>query len=163
MNVIFLDIDGVMVTTRTFLARLEDRHGFDPIGAKIIARICEEFDVKIVISSTWRFFSDLNCAKTEEERCHYNSDLRRNLEQYDLMNYIHPDWRTKDIYRHCDGKVRGDEIAEWLSRHPEVKKYAIIDDDSDMLENQMDVFVHTRFDEGIQVSHWRKLEEIFKP
>jgi hypothetical protein len=159
MNVIFLDIDGVLVTTRTFLARFEDRNAFDPVGCRIIHRICNHFKVKLVISSTWRFHSDLNTVDVPRAP---DDHLRRNLEKEDLLRYLHDDWRTIDLHRFNNDKVRGDEIAEWLSRHPEVKKYAILDDDSDMLASQFPVFVHTRFDEGIQVEHWRQLEEIFK-
>jgi hypothetical protein len=36
--------------------------------------------------------------------------------------------------------LRGDEIKEWIEQKDDVENYAIIDDDSDMLPEQMDSF-----------------------
>jgi hypothetical protein len=44
---------------------------------------------------------------------------------------------------------RGDEIKAWLSEHPEVDKYAILDDDSDMLDEQLPNFFKTTFQDGL--------------
>jgi hypothetical protein len=33
--------------------------------------------------------------------------------------------------------IRGEEIKAWLHQHPEVTRYAIVDDDSDMLPEQV--------------------------
>ena len=38
---------------------------------------------------------------------------------------------------------RGKEIDLYLSEHPKVSKYVIIDDDTDMMEYQMPFFVRT--------------------
>ena len=51
---------------------------------------------------------------------------------------------------------RGSEIKAWLDMHPEVKKYVIIDDDGDMLEEQMSNFVMTYFYSGFQDEHLEK-------
>lgn len=32
--------------------------------------------------------------------------------------------------------IRGDEVNAWLAKHPEVEKYAILDDDSDFYPDQ---------------------------
>ena len=45
--------------------------------------------------------------------------------------------------------IRGDEIQEWLDEHPEVEKYAIIDDDDDMLPEQEENFFQTDFQTGL--------------
>lgn len=45
--------------------------------------------------------------------------------------------------------VRGHEIQAWLDKHPEVEKYAILDDDSDMLPEQMPNFFKTTFQNGL--------------
>jgi hypothetical protein len=39
--------------------------------------------------------------------------------------------------------VRGCEIQAWLELHPEVDRYAILDDDTDFLEHQLPNFFHT--------------------
>ena len=44
---------------------------------------------------------------------------------------------------------RGTEIQMWLDAHPEVENYVILDDDTDMLDNQSDHFVQTSYEEGL--------------
>lgn len=39
--------------------------------------------------------------------------------------------------------MRGEQIQSWLAHHPEVTAWCIIDDDSDMLDNQSLNFVQT--------------------
>lgn len=41
--------------------------------------------------------------------------------------------------------LRGEEIHEWLSAHPKIEKYAIIDDDRDMMPHQLQYFYNTDF------------------
>jgi hypothetical protein len=60
MKIIFLDIDGVLCTSRSHLSK-HGRGGlmdaWDDVGALAIKRACEfGTNVKIVISSTWRKF-----------------------------------------------------------------------------------------------------------
>ncbi len=45
--------------------------------------------------------------------------------------------------------TRGNEIQEWLDRHPEVEKYAILDDDIDMLHTQMPNFFKTNWSTSV--------------
>lgn len=59
---------------------------------------------------------------------------------------IHDDWRTKHF-----GRMRGEEILEWLSRHPEVTRHVILDDDSDFLPRQP--LVKTPFETGLSADH----------
>mgnify|MGYP007026551141 CR=1 FL=1 len=48
------------------------------------------------------------------------------------------------------GKYRGDEVLAWLDQHPEVTKYAILDDDMDFYVYQAPNFFKTRFmEEGL--------------
>jgi Swiss Army Knife RNA repair-like protein len=50
---------------------------------------------------------------------------------------------------HDLGLSRGHEIQAWLNEHPEVERYAILDDDNDMLEHQMVNFFQTSCRTGI--------------
>jgi hypothetical protein len=47
---------------------------------------------------------------------------------------------TPDLNRMENGifvsRIRGDEVAEWLKRHPEVTTYVCIDDDADFHPQQ---------------------------
>lgn len=47
--------------------------------------------------------------------------------------HFHFDWRTKNIR---SDERRGGEVKEWLSRHPEVVDYVILDDDRDFTAEQ---------------------------
>ena len=44
-------------------------------------------------------------------------------------------------------ELRGDEINDWLAEHPEVEKYAILDDDGDFYDDQP--LFQTTFKEGL--------------
>lgn len=113
MNILFLDVDGVLTSARTGWMN------WDIYAVNYLRYICRNANIKIVISSTWRhnrnrqFFVDI-----------FGEEL------------IHEDWRTicdlNDFTLNC----RGDEIQNWLDNHPETTKYMILDDDSDMLEHQ---------------------------
>lgn len=176
MNIIFLDIDGVLVTTRTFLSAnghnwanfsdaaitKERKNQFDPIGCGILLRIIKDFNCKIVISSTWRFNAVMSDQIQDgDEEFQFKNLLFNNLKNSGLLPFIHPDWRTVDLHRFNDKKVRGDEIQEWLNRHKEVSNYAIIDDDSDMLDEQLPHFVYTHVDNGITAQNYFDMEAIF--
>ena len=54
------------------------------------------------------------------------------------------------------GSIRGEEIDEWLRLHPYVKKYAIVDDDSDMLPHQP--LFKTTWEEGLTEEVARRIE-----
>jgi len=70
-------------------------------------------DVYLVISSSWRGAFD-----SKKDFC-YKSHIGE--------AYIHDDWRTIT----SQTGIRGMEIEEWLSRHPEVEEYVIVDDEED--------------------------------
>lgn len=121
MKVIFLDIDGVL----NVYPQGRDEFGdiFHEHFMKNLQTLIKETGAKIVVSSTWRM---------------------NGLSEIKRM------WK----YRNLSGDVigvtpifeivpRGKEIHAWLVDHPEVVKYVIIDDDTDMLEHQMDYFVKT--------------------
>lgn len=126
MKVLFLDIDGVVNCGRT-TTRYRGIIGIDPHMAFLVGRIVLNTGAKIVLSSSWRGWPE-----GEEE-------IRKKV--YDFI----------DCTKHVpdEDAVRGDEIKEWLDRHPEVERYAILDDDSDMLLEQMDHLFRTEWETGI--------------
>lgn len=111
MKVLFLDIDGVVNNVGT-TQRFEGYIGIRPSLAKHIKNIVEQTGCKIVLSSTWRL--------------HGNSRLHVREQVGDFI----------DITPYFPTKLRGDEVLSWLSYHPEVTKYAILDDNSDFLGGQ---------------------------
>ncbi len=144
MKVLFLDIDGVLNSVRTAIAHegfpfdfSEKGMGrFDHTSIALIQKLCRLADVKVVLSSTWRLSFTV-------------------VEVSEALGLPVID-RTKSLAGN-----RGTEIQEWLDRHPEVEQYAILDDNSDMLDSQANNFVQTSGDDGLTLKNFRQLCALF--
>ena len=169
MNVIFLDVDGVLNSDRSFIAgfektkqyrsnpdNLDDEHfinkvtifSIDSVAVNLINRVCDICSAKLVISSTHRkHFRD-----TEDKLIR----MQEYFESFGIQREYVIGW-TKSLYR-----IRGIEIKDWLDDHPEVSNYAIVDDDSDMLPEQLPFFVHCDRRVGISADNYIKLLTLFK-
>lgn len=134
MKVIFLDIDGVLNTVASSIYTNKHYpdvhfHWLDPMKMMYLNDIIKDVPgVQFVISSTWRK------GDPEESKAHI-------LEMFKIAGFegeLHEDWKTTVIWGEIDGRraIRGDEIHEWLSRHPEVTHYVCIDDDGDFHDDQ---------------------------
>lgn len=108
---------------------------WDPVATEVVRKCCET-GVKIVVTSTWRIGVELS----NDESALVSSLIKHRL--YDHL--FLPDWKTPYL-----GTKRGLEIADWLRSHPEVVDYRILDDDSDMLEEQTSRFIQTHCHDGI--------------
>lgn len=135
MNIIFLDIDGVIATPDTCVAYNKVGWVIDPTKARMIARLCKETNSMIVISSTWKkghtwsTFTDLMTAYQLDEYMFYVRGTDEDL------------WKTPDV-----NGVRGKEVDEWLlfaSEYEEIEleNYIIIDDDSDFTDDQKEKYL----------------------
>ncbi len=95
----------------------------DPLKWKWLIELCENTNAKICISSVWKN--------------HFNksSDWGKALELFGFSD---------DVFVGITARrtERGQEIKEWIDLN-DVEKYAIIDDDSDMLPEQMSSFFVT--------------------
>ncbi len=126
-KVLFLDVDGVLNCART-TARYNQFIGIDPYMALLVNRICEATGAQIVLSSTWR--------------------LQKNLrDEVNSVIFPTPIDVTPD---HNDMTNRGSEIQAWLDQHPEVTRYAILDDNAWMNEGeQQKNFFKTSWEIGL--------------
>lgn len=126
-NIIFLDIDGVLNNEATF-AMTPDQHMEFACVKFLQDAVSQIPDCKIVVTSSWRnpdnnlqtfldFVAYKNCAEIFEP----------------LKPFLHEDFAVKWL---PGPQRRPDEIAEWLSRHPEVEKYICLDDGSGYLPDQ---------------------------
>ncbi len=139
MKVLFLDIDGVLNSTRTNIANggypMELHHtaAFDWTSIKLIQRLCDTGGIQVVLSSAWRLWN------TPAE--------------------VSKAFGLPIIDRTGGGAggLRGDEIQAWLDEHPEVTHYAILDDTPDMLESQQGNFVHTSPQDGLLWADFSRL------
>lgn len=142
MKVLFLDFDGVLNSQNYYrsmknhqqkYSMFDERADLDPFAIGFLNQLLHDLpDLRIVVSSAWRI------GRTTEQ-------LSKLLEDVG----VHPGRvidRTKDVSER--GYERGWEIQDWLDEHPEVKEFAIVDDDSDM--------VHLR-DRFVKTSQWTGL------
>lgn len=146
---LFLDIDGVLWTPRVLVGHNRKSyrridHPLDPVMINFIDRMCATLRVRVVISSTHRLLRD-------------RAELVEWLSP--LGDHFHPDYKTKRF----GGRPRGEEIQDWLDRHPETTHYAILDDDSDMLDRQKDYFVGVKdSSNGPTLDNMTHLWELFR-
>lgn len=87
-------------------------------------------DLKIVLSSSWRLLPDIR------------EHVSRVLSYHDV---------TPDFGYEIDA-VRGHEIQAWLELNPSVTRYAIVDDEDQLLRHQRLHFFRTRMNVGITQS-----------
>ena len=145
-KILFLDVDGVLNSEEYYKNRInssEELSRFDPSSVSLIKALVEEFSLKIVISSTWRYGAI--------------DRLLHELKKNKLINYLYHDWFTPVIHP----AHRGTEIKLWLDLHPEVTDYVIIDDDDNILDEQKNNYVKTCLHNGMNNKHYIRVRAIF--
>ena len=123
MNIIFLDVDGVLNSRNKLIEIYNKTHKphsgysypFDERCLENLKLLVQETNSKIVVSSTWR--------KDKEGR----TTLLKVLSEYELDNKIIG-------YTPMLDKERGIEIKQFLISLKEMPNFVILDDDFDMGE-----------------------------
>lgn len=115
MNILFLDYDGVVNNIVWNEEGTKADYGHPHRGfvnnrqaCLWLSEFCEKHNYKIVVTSTWRLHPNY-------VECLYAGGLRKNVEVIG-----------------CVGRLsagRGAEIMEYLSHHPEVEKWIVLDDE----------------------------------
>ena len=137
MNLIFLDVDGVLNSSRKLREVWELTHKphsgysypFDERCLENLRLLVRETNSKMVITSTWR--------KDEVGR----STLLKVLSEYELDNRVIG-------YTPVLDETRGIEIKQFLISLKETANFIILDDDSDMGE-LMPFFIKTNKQVGL--------------
>jgi hypothetical protein len=96
----------------------------DPAMAALVQRIVRNTGCEIVLSSSWRLFQN---SRDEIER--------KICKLADITPILHA--------------PRGYEIKVWLTRHPEIDHYAILDDAGSILPEQRANFFQTTWEGGL--------------
>lgn len=129
-KILFLDIDGV-VNCQTTTQRHRGYIGIDPYMAFLVGKIVLDTGCEVVLSSSWRTFHDDGI-----------EEVSRQVTKID--DVTPPPWYENDHH-----STRGEEIQAWLDKNPDVGVYAILDDDTRMLPNQLPNYFQTSWQEGI--------------
>jgi len=143
MKVIFLDIDGVL-NNKDITCFHKGRPGeyaygvftgedyFDPKCVACLNKIIQVTGAKLVISSSWRLLFDIET----------------------LSGFFVSQKIEGKIIDYTDrfGGERGHEIQAWLTAHPEVESFVILDDDSDMA-HLLPYHIKTGWEKGLEEHH----------
>ena len=149
MKVIFVDADGCMIddgwADRCFAEEGYDPYDYDefnPRSLRLLARLKEETEAEVVFSSSWRF----------DELSFINAKVQFEEVGIQLYGYTTLDWHT--------GQTRSDEIALFLTQHPEIENYVILDDADITNEILRAHWVKTTFKEGFTREMFLRAKEI---
>jgi hypothetical protein len=141
MKVLFLDIDGVL----NLIPKSSSDGKFDKTCMINLEYLLNKVtDLKIVVSSAWRKNGLDSVRNTLKEN---GIDPRKVID-------ITGDEQSEDEKDH-----RGYQVECWLKRNPEVKSFAIVDDNTDFvpLKNKL---VKTSPHKGLTQANVEKLIEI---
>jgi len=145
-KVIFLDYDGPMIPARAHWLGSSRSWGmfdrFDPCAVAMMNDAIDVTGAKFVISA-----SAGNRGREFNEALFLLNGMR--------AEDFHIDWVTdRDIFR-----KREDQIEHWLDQHPEVKRYAVVDD-IDMTERFGERMVCVTYVDGLMSAHRLKLIDL---
>ena len=165
MKIIFLDIDGVL-NSAEFANRHYEETGkplfmYDFLDPDAVNRLKEfldqHTDIRIVLSSSWRwgdYGKTVEFLKDTGLKClipYYVGDTVRSYNGH----------RGTEVKHFIETMGKDESKKLWKDETPfTIEKYAIVDDDSDMLDEQLPFFVHTDNYYGITEDDYKKIEEI---
>lgn len=158
MNIIFLDIDGVLNCQMFYTEQQKSgatyiENNFCKDRIIWLNELCKEMDIKVVISSSWRI------GRTVKELKEIFIEAGATFDVIDTTPHL----------RH-EGCVRGNEIYQWIQKGEsftgcaghEFNTYVIIDDDSDMLLWQREHFFQTDNYSGLTPTTCYKIKRFFE-
>lgn len=147
-GVLFLDIDGVICTDRTYYAYAQDKtksilRTWDPISIKLVNRLCMDYNLEVVVSSSWRQIHDVPLI----------------LLTHGFQGNFHKDEKTP---QRMSSNTRGCQIHEWLDNHPDINNFIILDDEADgiMDSNLQPFHIQTDHENGFLTSNWRQARRV---
>lgn len=149
MDIIFLDIDGVMVSYYSVLAAMytpfRQKAYLDPRAMRALRRLVERTGAKIVIISSWR-----GCGEPYEW-------FKRRLRRNGTPVFGETDWLEDADHD------RSDEIFHWIQGH-DVRRFVVLDD-NDRFENRLAVrsrWVNVDMMHGLTIKDVEKAAAILK-
>lgn len=124
LYLIFLDIDGVLTSERTWAGSTCDNSDlwdkFDPIAIDFFNWIHDRWDVHFVLLTTWKNGLDPN-------NSHHKLWVSSALRNAGFRGHIAPDWMTNPNHFRM---TRGEEVVEYLDTHSIYDDFLIFDDNA---------------------------------
>ncbi len=159
MNILFLDIDGVLNSKQWHssdsckaLGNSVKRY-FDPICVEHLNSIISETGARVIISSSWRILRSLQ-------------DLQDLFKSIGFAGKIYGKTEVLSTFEPDTPLLRGNEIKNWLADNQKHFKtpiqYVILDDEDDFLESQNPNFFQTNSDIGLDKELTEKIITFFK-
>lgn len=142
MRVLFVDFDGVLNSDHTPVpsgAALWSAEQLDPALVRRLELLVAAARASIVVSSSWRLMHPPEAL----------AGMLRMLGFSGIFAGV-----TPALYRTPQGEfmTRGHEVRAWLLEHPEVERYAILDDAEQFLPEQEPFLVRTDASRGLSES-----------
>ena len=164
MNIIFLDIDGVLNSNfwnTQHQLEISDGILIDKTKISLLSRIVKETDADIILHSGWKFWfheDPLEPIRLESQR------LVQMLSDFQLkISGITPDFSTEQIRQTKKfSLIKAKEILSWLEKHPNVKNWVVIDDldlHNEIVESHQ---VRTNSETGLMEADVTKVVKILK-
>ena len=141
VKVIFLDIDGVL-NYKNFKKVVCGFIFVDDEKVKLLKKIIDRTEAKIVLSSSWRMDRFYESKREKPRDYNLYQRLVKKLKEYDLTIYSHTPILT--------GGYRGKEICQWIQdwQGELIESFVILDDDNDM-KPYMDRLIQTSWETGL--------------
>lgn len=115
MKVIFLDFDGVLNSAKYLLGCGDCGIAIDSTRMALLRRIVNATNAKIVLSTSWREHWSKNSGECDSIGVLINDIFdEHGLQVFDKTPELHT---RREI-----------EIESWLSKHPEVENFVVLDD-----------------------------------
>lgn len=161
MNIIFLDIDGVLNTSDSFKkeyykSKELNRSRIYPIDEDRLLYLLEIVNLtnsKIVLTSSNR----INFIKINNKLIPLNEigkDIINAFNKHNLSIY--------DITPYDNNRVRGNEIKMWLDNNSNIDNYIIIDDEEVGLELYKDKLIKTNLNNEVYGLNIRHVDKAIK-
>jgi len=182
-NIIFLDVDGVLNCQLFYEEKFEKMKRYDGIPLyKVVKKHLKKLVKKSEIGRM-KYYQSQMCSKRMgwlNDLCEstnaavvLSASMRGSWDVLTLNKIFQNCGATFTIIDktgHCEDRIRGVEIHNWLSdncmywfgvNYYDFYRYAIIDDDSDMLLNQQHNFFHCDNYSGLTPNTCYKIKRFF--
>jgi len=182
-SIIFLDIDGVLNSQLFYEEQFKHLQRFDSIPLYRVVKKQLKKLVKKKEISRMEYYKSQICGKriswlnTLCEETNSGIVLSASMrggktvkQLQEIFNYCGATFTIIDKTGHSESRIRGVEIHKWLQdncmcwfgvNHYDFYRYAIIDDDSDMLLNQQNHFFHCDNYSGLTPNTCYKIKRFF--